>query len=121
MHAHARLVGDSDSSRGSYRLVCARVGVNAWVEWWVWPCVGSEGVFLGAVCVPLMVRFARGVVWHGLGWLCSGCVVLYISGWWCAVDRVDCQRSKRLPGTDWVPSGRETLLWEVLSRLTVQC
>lgn len=72
MHAHARLVGDSGSSRGSYRLACARVGVNAWVEWWVWPCVGSEGVFLGAVCVPLMVRFAwGGVSLSGVAyWVC---------------------------------------------------
>ena len=68
----AGLVGDSGFSRGSYRLVCARVGVSAWAEWWVWPCVGSEGVFLGAVCVPLMVRFAwGGVSLSGVAyWVC---------------------------------------------------
>lgn len=104
----AGLVGEPGFSRDSCRLVCARVGVVHGVAL-------LRGHLPGAVCVPLAVGFARDVVWHGLGWLCSGCVVLYIGGWWCAVDRVDCQRSKRLPGTDWVPSGRKTLLWEVLS------
>lgn len=56
----AGLVGEPGFSRGSCRLVCARVGVSAWVEWWVWPCVGSEGVFLGTVCVPMVVRLAWG-------------------------------------------------------------
>lgn len=62
VYAHARLVGNSGSSRGSYRLVCARVGVSAWV-----------------VCLCL-------------GWLRTGCVVLYAGGWrQCTVNWVGCQ------------------------------